>query len=818
MLTNFIRIAVRNLVKQRIYTFINVLGLAVSITACLLIVLYVQYETSYDTFLPDADRIYKVGLERKYPNHSTFYAVIPHSYAATMQKDFPEVESNLHLLGPNQGVIVNYETPDKDLISLEQDNFYFTDSAFFTFFDIPLVKGDRSTALAVPNQIIISQAVAEKYFGKEDPLNKTLKGNFGEFKVAGVFDEFPNNSHVKFELVATFNSAQFFATENYISFNSQTYIKLKPGSDAARLEAKFPKMVDTYASGQIERELKQSWEDYKKAGNGYRYFLQPLTSIHLDPTNLEFTTTPSGNRKYVYGLSMIAILILVIACINFMNLATARSASRAREVGMRKVMGSVRNQLITQFLLEAILLTVLSTLLAIGGAYLLLPAFNTLVEKNLQFIMGPEVIIGLTAFAVLVGILAGLYPAFVLSSFNPVDVMKGSFSRSSSGSLLRNGLVVFQFMISVFLIVATLLVGRQMDFMMNKDLGFDKQSVMMISRAFALDQNAEAFIEKVRQMPEVVSAAGTSARVGNRDDVFGQMFQPAGSSDVLTVKSMVMDDDFAPTIGFELKEGRFFSRETSDSMSILLNESAVKTIGLKDPVGMRLSNGDLFRGDSARQQERHFTVIGIVKNFHFQSLRDEITPLVMFSREVFGPGAGTNYIAIRMKEGLQQEAIGKIEALWKELAPSRPFKYEFLEDNLNHGYAQEKQAGRIFRVFSGLAIIIACVGLFGLSAYTAGQRTKEIGIRKVMGASVPGVVLLLSKDFTKLVLIALVLAIPVAWYLMNSWLSGFAYRIPIGVDAFVIAGLLAIAIALITVSYQSIKAAIVNPVNSLRRE
>lgn len=818
MLTNFIRIAVRNLVKQRIYTFINVLGLAVSITACLLIVLYVQYETSYDTFLPNADRIFKLGLERKYPNHSTFYAVVPHSYAPTMQKDFPEVENTLHLLGPNNGVVINYEAPGQELKSFEEDNFYFTDSSFFSFFDIPLIKGDRKTALAANNQIVISRATAEKYFGSEDPLNKVLKGNFGEFKVTGVFEKWPDNSHLKFEFMATFNSAQFFARENYISFNSQSYIKLKPGSNAAALEAKFPQMVDTYASGQIESELKQSWQDYKKAGNGYRYFLQPLTSIHLDPTNLEFTTSPSGNRKYVYGLSFIALLILVIACINFMNLATARSASRAREVGMRKVMGSLRNQLITQFLLEAILLAVLSTLLAVVATYLLLPGFNNLVEKQLHFAIGADVILGLIGFAMLVGVLAGLYPAFVLSSFNPVDVMKGSFSRSSSGSMLRNGLVVFQFMISVFLIVATLLVGRQMDFMMNKDLGFDKESVIMVERAFTLDQNAETFIEKVRQMPEVVSAAGTSARVGNRDDVFGQMFQPAGSNEVLTVKSMVMDDDFASTIGFELKEGRFFSKETSDSVSVLLNETAVKTIGLKDPIGQRLSNSDLFRGDSARQKERLFTIIGVVKNFHFQSLRDEITPLVMFSNEVFGQRANTNYVAIRTKEGMKQEAIVKIEALWKELAPSRPFKYEFLEDNLNQGYAQERQSGKIFRVFSGLAIIIACVGLFGLSAYTAGQRTKEIGIRKVMGASVPGVVLLLSKDFTKLVLIALVLAIPVAWYLMNSWLSGFAYRIPIGIDAFVIAGLLAIAIALLTVSYQSIKAAIVNPVNSLRRE
>lgn len=818
MLSNFLRVAFRNLVKQRIYSLINVIGLAVSITACLLIVLYVRHETSYDTFVPDGDRIYKLGLERKYPNHSTFYAAVPDGYAAVMKRDFPEVENTLHLLGPNNDVPITYEVPGQDARTFEEDNLCFADSSFLSFFPVTLLKGDPRTALAAPNQMIISQEVATRYFGTDEPINKTLKANFGEFKVTGVFDRWPENSHLQFSMMASFDASLFFNRENYISFNSHTYVKLKPGADATAFAAKFPQMVDTYASGQIERELRQSWEDYKKAGNGYRYFIQPLTSIHLDPTNLEFTTSPSGNKRYVLGLSLIAGLILVIACINFMNLATARSASRAREVGMRKVMGSLKNQLITQFLLEAIVLAVFSTLLAIGATYLLLPSFNLLVEKNLQLVIDGTVLLGLIGFALLVGVLAGIYPAFVLSSFNPVEVMKGSFSRSSSGLLLRNGLVVFQFMISVFLIVATLLVGRQMQFMQNKDLGFDKERVIMVDRAFMLQQNTEPFMEKVRAMPEVTGVARTSARVGNRDDVFGQMFQPAGSTDVLTVKSMIIDDDFAPMIDFQIKEGRFFSRETSDSLNVLLNETAVKTIGLKDPVGQRLSNGDLFRGNEELQKERIFTVIGVVSNFHFQSLRDEITPLVIFNYEVFNRHPNSNYIAVRVKEGMQQEALNKLEALWKELVPTRPFGYEFLEDNLNQGYAQERQSGRVFRVFSGLSIIIACVGLFGLSAFTAGQRTKEIGIRKVMGASVPGVVLLLSRDFTKLVLIALVLAIPAAWYLMDSWLNGFAYRIPIGVDSFLIAGGVSLAIAWLTVSYQSIKAALINPVNSLRRE
>ena len=818
MFRNYLKIAIRSLIKQKIYTAINLLGLAVSIAACLLIVLYVKHEISYDTFFPNAGRIYKMGLERKYPNHSTFFALVPHSYAGTIQRDFPEVENTLQLLGPNQDMLVNYKISENETKTFEEDYFLFADSSFFSFFDINLFKGDKRTALTIPNQVIVSRTTAQKYFGEEDPLGKTLSGNFGEVKVTGVFENLPDNSHLRFDAIASFAGAEFRKAENFISFDSQTYLKLRSGADAKGLEAKFPKMVDTYASGQIERELGQSWEDYKKAGNGYRYFLQPLTSIHLDPTNLEFTFTPSGNLKYIYVLSFIAVLILVIACINFTNLATARSAERAREVGVRKVMGSLKNQLMAQFMTEAILLAMIGTIIAGLVASLLLPSFNTLVEKQLHFVFTADVVLGLVGFALLVGILAGLYPAFVLSTFNPVVVLKGNFTATAKGAWLRNGLVIFQFMISIILIVGTLVVSQQMRYMQNKNLGFDKELVLMIERAWALEKKTHTFVEEIKAFPEVISLGGTSSRIGNRNDVFGQMFQPQGSTEVLTVKSMIMDDEFGPNIGFTLNEGRFFSKETSDSLSILLNETAVKTIGLTDPVGRKLSNKDLFRGDSARQQTRLFTVIGVVNNFHFQSLRDEITPLVIFSKEIFGPQSNSNYLAVRLKRDGFKEAIVKIGNKWKEFVPGRPFSYEFLEDNLNHDYAEEQRSGKLFRVFSGLAIIIACVGLFGLSAYTASLRTREIGIRKVMGATAGGMVMLLSKDFTKLVVIAFVLAAPLAWWMMDQWLSGFAYRIGLGAGSFIIAGVLALVIAWLTVSYQSIKAAIVNPVRSLKGE
>jgi putative ABC transport system permease protein len=479
-------------------------------------------------------------------------------------------------------------------------------------------------------------------------------------------------------------------------------------------------------------------------------------------------------------------------------------------------MGSYRGQLVFQFLTEAILLSTISTLIALAFVFLLLPYFNNLVEKQLQFVFSLDVTTGLIGFALMVGILAGIYPAFVLSGFNPVLVMKGSFARSGRGSWLRNGLVVFQFVISIVLIVGTIVIGQQMRYMQNKDLGFDKEQVLMIKRAFALDQKTQTFVDELKRMSEVKAAAATSSIIGNRFDFFGQFFKPEGATEILTVKSMIGDDEFAEMIGFQLKEGRMFSKETNDSLSILVNETCVKTMGLANPIGAKISQ--VINNNDGSTSTRPFTVLGIVRDFNFQSLRDEITPLVIFNREAFGKRARSQYVAARLKPNQFNDAIQKMEKKWKEFIPDQPFKYEFLDDNLNQGYADEQRSGKMFAVFSGLAIIIACVGLFGLSAYTASLRTKEIGIRKVLGSSVQEVVILLSKDFTRLVLVAFVLSVPLAWWMMDSWLKGFAYRIDLGLASFVIAGILALSIALLTVSYQSIKAAMLNPANSLKQE
>jgi putative ABC transport system permease protein len=813
MIRNFILVAFRSLIKQKIYSTINIVGFAISISACILILLYVQNEMSYDKFFPKADRIYKVALERIYPEHRTFYAVVPHSFADVIKKDFPEVENALLVNGPLNRTLITYKSSASEIKSFEEYHVIFADSSFFDFFDLELVRGDKRTALTKPKQIVVTEATALKYFGDEDPIGKTLGGDAGEFTVSAVCKNLPGNSHLQFDFVGSLGDNQFFRQENFISFTAHLYLELKPNANPAELEEKFPQMVDRYAAAQIERDLGQSWDDYKKAGNGYRYFLQPLTNIHLDPTNIEATITPNGNRDYVYILFCISMLILIIACINFMNLSTARSAERAREVGVRKALGSEKSSLVYQFLTESIVVSLSAMAVAVVLVRLVTPVFSQLVGQEVQLDYTPQNILLLVGAAIVVGVIAGLYPAFVLSGFNPVVVMKSSFSTNPKGTWLRNGLVVFQFMISILLIVGTLVVSQQMAFMQSKNLGFDKEQIVLVERFFSLREKSKTYLEEVRRMGSVVNVGATSSMLGREGDFFGVQFQPEGSSEILTVKSMGADDTFSQTIGFQLKEGRFFSEQTNDSLSIILNEKAVSVLGLSDPLGKRLVSST--QNQDGTETVRTFTIIGIANNFHFQSLRDEITPLVIFSTELL---QFQQFLAVRLKAGNVQESIAQLEKKWKEIAPEQPFRYSFLDEQIKNEYAEEKRSGNLFSLFSGLAIVIACVGLFGLSAYTASLRTKEIGVRKVLGASVAGVTLLLSKDFTKLVLVAFVLAVPISWWAMHNWLQSFAYRIALGAQPFAMAGVAALVIAWCTVSYQSIKAAMVNPVRSLRSE
>lgn len=814
MFKNNFKIAIRNLLRKKIYTSINVIGLAVGIASCILLTLFIKNEFSYDKMFADYDRIYRMVLERKYPNHSTFYAIIPTSYEEAAKRDLPEIEESTQAFG-FQNFAVSYKDEQDEVKQFDEDFVLLVDSTFLNVFSFELINGNRDKVLRQANEIVVTQDFANRYFGTDDPMGKVLKSGQQEFKVVGVCQNVPENSHFNFSALISASTFPFTAQENFTGFTSYTYFKLKKGVNPDALEAKFPKLVDTYAAAQIERDLGKSWEDYKKEGNGYRYFLQPLPSIHLDPTNLEVQMKAGGSINSVYIMISVALLILVIACINFMNLSTARSAERAKEVGVRKVMGSYRQQLVAQFLTESFVLTAISVVFSLFIVSLILPLFNNLIEKPLELTFDLYSIAGLVIFTFILGIVAGLYPAFILSSFNPVVVMKGKFSGNQKGKWIRNGLVVFQFWISIVLMIGTLVIGEQMKFMRNKSLGFDKEQVLVVERGFNLQPNQmTSLVEEIKRLPEVEMAAGSFAIPGRESDYFGIQFQPEGSSEILTTKTMVVSDELGGTLGIEIAEGRWFSDQTNDSLSLILNEAAVKVMDIKDPIGRKLVN--MQQGPNGNVAIT-FTIIGIVKDFNFISLRDKVTPLVLQSNESFGGGA--QYVVTRVKANQILEAIQSIEATWKKIVPEQPFKFSFLDVNLDQQYKAERQAGKMFSAFSGLAVFVACIGLFALSAYITSLRTKEIGVRKVLGASVSSVVILLSKDFTKMILISFLLAVPVAWYVMeNWWLQNFAYRIQINLWIILVSGISALLIAWLTVSYQSIKAATSDPVNSLRYE
>ena len=817
MIKNYLKIALRSLLKHKIYSIINIMGLAAGIASCVLIVAYVTDEFSYDSFNTRADRIYKLALERIYPTHSTYYAVVPHSFGDAIQQDFPEIATVVKMAGPFNNTGVSYRDEAGEEKFFEENFVMAADSNFFDVFSIKIREGNPVAALSKASDVVLTEETARRYFGETKAIGRALRILNQDYVVSAICEAVPGNSHLKFDLLLRADNRIFpNGQPNFIGFNSHIYLLLKPESDPKDLEAKFPKMVDTYASAQIETNLQKSWDAYKKEGNGYRYFLQPLRDIHLDPTHIEAKIKPGGNLNYTYFLISIATLIILIACINFMNLATARSTERSREVGVRKTMGSLRSQLVKQFLVESTVVTLLSTLAALIVVYSILPYFNELTGKHLAFAIDVKLITGLIAITLIVGLLAGSYPAFVLSSFNPVSVMKGSAGSNNRRSGLRNGLVVFQFMVSIVLITSTLVVRNQMQFMQEKSLGYDKQQILIIERVFALQEpNIETFIEEVRRLPDVESAATSFSLLGGgrAGDFFGELWTSPGSSEIHTTKSMAVDDNFSSMIGFQFVEGRSFSEDTNDSLAVILNETAVKTFGLQDPVGQKLTQTiNTANGPIAVQ----FTIAGVVKDFNFQSLHDPITPLTIRSNESFNGVAAYAYARVKGKN--LQSAVEGVQSLWQQMAPGQPFKYSFLDDNLNSQYEKEKRAGQIFSVFSALAILIACVGLFGLAAYTAQQRTKEIGIRKVVGASMGSVVVLLSKDFAKLILVAFIIAAPVAWYLMDKWLQSFAYRIDLGLGVFIISGFIVLIISWITISYQSVKAAMMNPVKSLRSD
>ncbi len=807
MFHNYFKVAFRNLRRQKLYSAINIVGLAFGIMCVLFILFYVQHELSYDRYHAKADRIYRLAVSVRMGGNELDRAIVGAPTAAALVSDFPEVADAVRLkTGGNWYVRYGEKT-------YKETSFIFADANIFEIFSIPLLKGDPRNALAEPMTIVISQETAAKYFGSDDPLGKTLNfDNRRDMKVTGVFQDIPGNSHFHWSFIGSMVGVEKNLVQEWTSLDVYTYLLLTEGADPSVLEAKFPRMVEKYCDREFKAFTGKVYSQLKESGTKWEYFLQPLTSIHLH-SDLGFELEPNNDIKYIYIFSTIAIFCLLIASINFINLSTARSSKRAKEVGIRKVVGSARLQLIGQFITESVLMSVAALLLALLLVRSLQPLFHSLIEGeiDIDFFAHPSQLLVLVGVVLFVGIIAGIYPAFVLSSFRPVSVLKKQMKTGRRSHGMRRALVVFQFITSLVLIIGTIIIFSQMRYIQNRDLGFQKEQILVVQDAFILGNRIGAFQEELKQNPDIVSSTVTSYLpvLSNRRvrSVFpeGQMEQKGS----IAIQAWKADYDFIETFNMEIIRGRNFSKEFStDSTAALVNEAAAGVFGWDDPLGKRI--GALGSGGSGKPL--YYTIIGVIKDFHFDSMRESIMPLAIYLQP------SSEFLAVRLRVANVSAQIESIRELWNKYVPGFPFEYSFLDDRFEDMYRSELKSGKILSIFAALAVLISCLGLFGLSAYTAEQRTKEIGIRKVLGASVSEILFLLSREFSGLVLIGFLISAPLSYFLMSNWLEDFAYRTAIGIWPFVISVALALFIASVTVSYFSIKLALANPSDSLRYE
>lgn len=823
MIKNYFTTAWRNMMRNKTSSIINVSGLSIGIACVLTIVIYIQNELHYDKFHKDADRIFQVVLNGNMSGQEFWGGNTAPPVGAALTNNIPEIESYTRFYEPND-IVVRYEENGRSSFFTEK-NILAVDSNFLQLFGFKMLEGNAATALMKPGSVVITESIANKYFGDEKAIGKTLsmREDKRPFTVTAVLKDLPSSSSIQFEFlmpVADFPVVKRFSW-SWVWRLMVCYVKLKPNvpTDKAgiqKIESKFPAVVRVQAANGFRR-IGKPFDEFIKSGGKWDFHLLPLTDVHLRSGNINLPwLSHISNIKYIYIFGSIALFIILLACVNFMNLSTARASSRMKEVGIRKVSGSTKAQLIKQFLSEAILYSFISSVIAVILVLLLLKGFSTIIDEpvNFQTAFTPAIWIALIGLTILIGFLAGSYPAFYLTSFKPVLVLKGKnlFSPGKRTLFLRNGLVVFQFFISTLMIIGTIVVLKQLYFFRNTDLGFNKENVVVISSSNRLASGEETFKQSLKQMPGVLNASITTSIPSA--NAFGDSYQPEDEgnkkSAEINLNSFMVDDAFIPTLNIKVVKGRNFSKEFNDSASVILNEEAVQQIGWKDPVGKWLEYPG---GNNTR-----FLVIGVVKNFNVQSLQNPIVPFALFHPSSKTYGWGESNTVVRIKGGNIGNTIQQLEDEWKSFTNTEPFDYSFLDEAFDAQYRSEQRLGSIFSIFAALSIFIACLGLFGLSAFMAEKRTKEIGVRKVLGASVPNVVVLLSKDFLKLTLVASVIAFPVAWYFMNKWLEDFAYRININWTVFIIAALCTLLVALLTVSFQAIKAAIANPVKSLRTE
>ena len=811
MFKNYIKIAWKSLKKQPFFTFLNTFGLAIGMAGGLLISLYIYNELSFDTMFVDAERIHRINVDFKFGGAESKEALTSAPMADALVRDFPQVEMTTRFNAIGSMLIrqENVEHNTKETYTT------FVDSSFFQMFGLALIEGDVNTALNEPNTLLLTKTAAEKHFGAATKaLGQTLVlDNTDTYTVTGIINDMPKNSFLKdysvFMAMAGLEDAQ---KNEWTSHNFYTFIKLIKGAHASNFQAPLQSMLGTYIIPFAQKYFPGITEEqFKASGNHLNYSTIPLTDIHLY-SDFDNEMSASSSIQNIYILSFIGLFLLILACVNFMNLSTAHSLKRSKEVGIRKTLGSSRMGLVHQFLMESGLITFISLILGVIVAIISLPFFNSLAGKNIEIpFSNPIFWLLLLAVSILLGLLSGSYPAFFMSRFIPAKVLKGSGEKSVGGGKIRNTLVVFQFAISVFLIVSTLVVYKQLDYIQSKDLGFTKSQVLVVEDVFAAGTKALAFKEQVQQLGQVsnVSLTGYLPTPSYRNNTSFFIEGSTNQENAINMQIWDVDMDYISTLDMELIAGRDFNKDfVSDSTAMVLNESAVKILG-KNPeevIGMRLSR------DLGDENARFLTVVGVVKNFHYESLRKDIGALSL------AIGRSTGSMAIKLEAGDYTNSISAIEEIWNKTAPGHPFNYHFMDDAFNTTYKSEQNLGHIFITFTILSILIACLGLFGLAAFNAEKRTKEIGVRKVLGASVSQITYQLTIDFLKLVAIAILVSIPVGWFVMGKWLEDFSYRTEIGIGVFVFASALAISVAILTVSYQSIKAAIVNPIKSLRTE
>jgi putative ABC transport system permease protein len=799
MLKSYFVVAIRNVLKHKFFAAINILGMTIGIAASLLIILYISDELSYDKFHVNADRIYQVGLHGKIGGQDIMTATTCPPLAAALVTDIPEVKSSTRLSGNGQMVF----KADKN--SFTEDKTFYADSNFFEFFSFKLKEGDSKTALNQPNTIVLTERTEKKIFGKESGLGKLIVvGSENKtYKVTGIAENPPSNSHFIFNVLISAVTSENLKSSIWLNNNLYTYLQLHENASIESVNKKYEALVDKYVGPEVEKFMGMSLKAMKDQGGIYGYFSTKLSDIHLNSAARD-GIEPSGNIMYVYFFGGIGLFIIVIACINFMNLSTARSAGRAKEVGLRKTLGSLRSQMVRQFLAESTMYSFVAVVLSLIACYFLLPAFNLLAGKELgmQLVGTPNFILGIIGVVIFVGIVAGSYPAFYLTSFSPVEVLKGKVKAGLKSKGVRSSLVVLQFGLSIFLIIFTIVVYQQIHYMQEKNIGIDKNNIISLYSLDRLGNNKQAFRNALIQQTGITRVSYTNNYFPGINNT--TVFKSADSEQDHIMGLYFADYDHQNVMKFELKEGRFFSKDfPSDSLGIILNEAAAKEFGWKEAVNQEI----IFNGNGSQRLK----VIGIVKDFNFESFKTNVRPLsIMLSND--------GRILMIRYEGNPKDAVATVQKLWKQFANNEPIEYSFLDDNFDELFRAEQRMGKVFTVFSGLAIFIACLGLFALAAFTSEQRTKEIGIRKAMGATTMGLTVLLSREFTQLVLIAFVPAAGVGWYVSDNWLKSFAYRIEISPFVLIISGLLAIIIAWITVSFQSIKAARSNPVNSLRYE